>query len=524
MHAIWVKVRFGQKSRTFLLREAEITIGKAKECTLSIPLPWLQDKHLVIDNAAGAVRIRAAEEEAAARLMNRTLTGEWVLLPDRSLVAVPCPDGMELELQFVMANQRHDEVVAFEGKDGVDDGCRSQVVTASADDLGEAAVVEHITGPTGPAFDRERSQPQTGQGTRKSAPTSARETAHGNSAMTTPLSLPNAAEREEPPMLKSETSAGSAPSSEGRADAEGVSFPERDRIVVIGRRQSGKTIYLASIYGRLWKSLGSLSAKALSGEAHKELMSVNRMLREGLWPPSTLGTSWIALEIEYQGKKRLLVTIDFAGELFSKAFVEEQSQIHGVRELLDHIDRAAAVILLVDPSSIAGEDFDATVDDDFGMVQAVQRIRNWPGGDEVPVVLVLTKMDAHQHLVDRYGGARAFVRRYFPALIRTLRQVTIFQISAVQVDRATDGRLVPRQDSALINIENPLRYCLAKIDRAEQERICQKMEVEERARIEGFIREEAKLAKRQNLFWYAVIVGLLLAGGGLITLILVYRI
>src|SRR5690349_16992331 len=79
--------------------------------------------------------------------------------------------------------------------------------------------------------------------------------------------------------------------------------PERDCIVVLGRRQSGKTIFLATIYARLWKSLDGLTAKSLTGEVHKQLMSVHQMLKEGQWPPSTLGTSQISLEIEYHKKR-----------------------------------------------------------------------------------------------------------------------------------------------------------------------------------------------------------------------------
>jgi hypothetical protein len=232
---------------------------------------------------------------------------------------------------------------------------------------------------------------------------------------------------------------------------------ERDRIVVLGRRQSGKTIYLATIYARLWRSLKGMTAKALSGEVHKQLMGVHQMLREGQWPPSTLGTSQIDLELEHHGHKRLLVALDFAGELFGKAFLDEQSDWPGVKELVSHIDRAAAVILLVDPAVVAGMDQRAAMEDDFGLVQAVQRIRNWPGGDTVPIVLVLTKMDQHQQLLDHHGGGPEFIRKHFPALVRLLKQIPIMQVSAVQVETGPDGKPRPRADSTTINIDGPLQ-------------------------------------------------------------------
>src|SRR5205823_369243 len=178
--------------------------------------------------------------------------------------------------------------------------------------------------------------------------------------------------------------------------------------------QSGKTIYLASVYAQLWRSLNGLCAKALSGDVHKQLMSAHNSLRHGEWPAATLGTSRMEMELDYAGKKRLVVTLDYAGELFRKAFVDEQADFPGVKELVDHIDRAAAVVLLVDPSVVSGMDHDAAMDDDFGLVQAVQRIRNWPDGDRVPVVLVLTKMDQYQGLLDRFGSGKEFVRQHFP--------------------------------------------------------------------------------------------------------------
>ena len=109
------------------------------------------------------------------------------------------------------------------------------------------------------------------------------------------------------------------------------------------------------------------------------------------------------------------------------------------------------------------------MEDDFGLVQAVQRIRNWPGGDTVPIVLVLTKMDQHQQLLDHHGGGPEFIRKHFPALVRLLKQIPIMQVSAVQVETGPDGKPRPRADSTTINIDGPLQYCLREISTAEQE-------------------------------------------------------
>jgi GTPase SAR1 family protein len=300
--------------------------------------------------------------------------------------------------------------------------------------------------------------------------------------------------------------------------------PERDRIVVIGRRQSGKTIYLATLYAKLWKSLNGMTAKAVSGEVHRQLIGVHQTLQAGRWPAATLGTSQIEMDIEHAGRKRLMVTLDFAGELFRKAFVEEQADFPGVKELTEHIDRAASVLLLVDPSVVAGMDHEAAMDDDFGLVQAVQRIRNWPGGESVPIVLVLTKMDQYQHLLDQVGGSKGFVRKYFPALVRLMKHIPIFQVSAVQTDKGNDGTVIPRLDSQSVNIDTPLRFCLDLIDKTQENAEQQRLE-EQRIAYERQ-QEEAERARerRQNRILIVVLTAILIIGAAVVALIIIYKV
>jgi Double-GTPase 2 len=300
--------------------------------------------------------------------------------------------------------------------------------------------------------------------------------------------------------------------------------PKRDRIVVLGRRQSGKTIYLACIYARLWKAMKGMTATALSGQAHKHLMTTYEMLKKRQWPPSTLGTSHIDIEIEYHGKKRLLVMLDFAGELFTKAFVDEQTDWPGVRELVDHIDHAAAVLLLADPAVIAGMDREAALEDDFGLVQAIQRIRNWPGGENVPFVLVLTKSDQHQELLDRYEGALSFVRRHFPALVRTVKEIPIVQVSAVQADRGRDGKLRPKRDSVPMNLDLPLRYCLREMERNEERGQRERYEDEQRAMQARMAVQAQHQDRRQRLLTTVAAASISLVGLAVVILILAFRV
>src|SRR5690606_37378223 len=68
-------------------------------------------------------------------------------------------------------------------------------------------------------------------------------------------------------------------------------LPVRDRIVILGRTQSGKTVYLATLYDMLWRRTGGLCAKALTGRVHSELANVVHDLKNGRWPKSTMGSN-----------------------------------------------------------------------------------------------------------------------------------------------------------------------------------------------------------------------------------------
>jgi len=238
----------------------------------------------------------------------------------------------------------------------------------------------------------------------------------------------------------------------------------RDRIVILGRRASGKTVYLSVLYERFWKSLDGLTMKAVSGAVHSDLIRTVDGLRSARWPPATLETQHCDLEIEYNQRKHLLVALDYAGELFRRAFVEDVTDSPEAEELVRHLDSAAAVMLLIDPAVAVAKDVDATIDDDFGMTQAVTRIRNWPGGRDIPFALVLTKADQNRELIRRAGGLERFVARHFPALARTLGKVYIFQVSAVQVETNAAGEAVPKQGYVPSDIERPLLHCLGQID------------------------------------------------------------
>ena len=300
---------------------------------------------------------------------------------------------------------------------------------------------------------------------------------------------------------------------------ESESAPERDAILILGRRRAGKTVYLATLYASLWKSPSGLTMKSLSGPAHKMLMIVADQLKHGQWPDATLGTRQLEFEVEYRGAKYLLVAFDYSGEDFRRAFIDEDASSPEVKKLLNYVDRASAVILLMDPSVMVSGKHDEIVDDDFGMVQAVQRIRNWPGGREVPIVIALTKADRNKELLQAHGTAPEFVLRHYPALARTLVRVPIFPVCAVQEISDGNGRSLPKPESIPINIEKPLVYCFQEFQRREK-RVQDEAahSAAERAEQQDFRAEQEALARASRKLWIYIIGFIVLALCGYIVM------
>lgn len=53
----------------------------------------------------------------------------------------------------------------------------------------------------------------------------------------------------------------------------------RDRIVILGRRSSGKTVYLSTLYYKLWNSTSDYRIRAIKGANHLELIRIAENLK-----------------------------------------------------------------------------------------------------------------------------------------------------------------------------------------------------------------------------------------------------
>lgn len=261
----------------------------------------------------------------------------------------------------------------------------------------------------------------------------------------------------------------------------------RDRIVILGRRSSGKTVYLSVLYDKLWNSSKFIRIKALKGASHVEFVKTVEDLKSNIWPPATQGLSENILELTHNGQKRTIVALDYPGEVFTNAFVKD-TESNETRVLLDHIDHAQALIVLIDPEHIVEGDIHSKIDNNYGLLQAVNRIQNWPDGKDVPIVLALTKADKNYSLVRKDGGTKQFIVKHLSQLIRDIHGIKGCCVSAY-------GSLVSKinDNKHTVDIEEPLVYCLQKIEHLESK----KQERRKKEKFHHYISEMDEQDKRR---------------------------
>ena len=247
-----------------------------------------------------------------------------------------------------------------------------------------------------------------------------------------------------------------------------VNQTSRDRIVVVGRSQSGKTVYIVRLYHQLWNMLNErFYIKALSGSNHKWLMERHDEMLRGNWPKSTSGQMHIDCELEYKGNSKLLTMLDFSGETFSKAFVTGESIGEPVEVLKEHVDRAKGVIILIDPINVSSsQNSTLPIDDTYGMTRLVDRIRTWPNGKYVPIAIVFTKSDVRGEMIREFGGAENFANLRIPQLVNSANAagkyvdlVRVFECTAVHMQRGMPDLSAPPQ-----NVIEPVEWILETIE------------------------------------------------------------
>lgn len=296
--------------------------------------------------------------------------------------------------------------------------------------------------------------------------------------------------------------------------------PARDHILVLGRRGAGKSVFLARLYERLWNSKGDIHMAAVDGQAHVGLLSQIDQMGRRRWPEPTRSFSNQGFDFNYHGERIRLSAPDYSGELLHRAFMNGQRDDPEVRQLLDSIDRAAAVIVLVDPQVAIEGDVETRSEQDFGLVAAVRRIRESPDGDFVPVAITLTKCDLYRDDIESAGGPGKYMRKHYKNLCRAVfrkgSKGTVFACAAVRTRKDDAGKPVPDMARSPRGLVEPLEYCLESLHRHR--------ELAEELRQRGVLAAEASAAamrsreaeKRATRFSNAVLVGSLVLAAAVI--------
>ncbi|MCE9620168.1 MAG: GTPase domain-containing protein [Planctomycetes bacterium] len=294
----------------------------------------------------------------------------------------------------------------------------------------------------------------------------------------------------------SENAAATPPPIRGSAEE-----PVRDRIVVLGRTRAGKTIYLSRLYEQSWRGNGPLHMETSSGKTHLALLNaVAEMGEQRHWPAATEGSTYLDFEITWQYHTFTMVSLDYPGEVFRRAFVEQVEDAN-TAELIDHVQRAAGIVLLIDPKVLASGKIGESTDDDYGMVQALRFIRGLPGGTTVPICLVLTKIDVNADLIRHHGGLRGFATKYCNNLLRIVPTLTLFGICAVRSRRDALGKDIPDLTRPARGLENPIVFCLRRIV---AERARRRTESTRRARqefVQREIKQDLEAQQKDTHFW-----------------------
>lgn len=173
---------------------------------------------------------------------------------------------------------------------------------------------------------------------------------------------------------------------------------------------------------------------------------------------------------------------------------------------MDHIDHAQGLIVLIDPEHIASGDVDSKIDNNYGLLQAVNRIQNWPDGDKVPIVMVLTKADKNNIIIKNQGGTRNFIVNHLSTLLRDIHGVKACSISAYHA--LTDKA---QKNSRFTDIEEPLLYCVKKIQEYKETVLEQKQKQRFHKYITEIDEESRKKKTRMNILITVVFAAVFLS-------------
>lgn len=235
---------------------------------------------------------------------------------------------------------------------------------------------------------------------------------------------------------------------------------KRDGIVILGRSNAGKTLYITALYVR-FKGVPKnpeRDAQIIPYDQATEDYCRNKLetLSKGAWPTANEDSQPLEFSVNYEGGHVRLTTMDPKGEAFEKAFNPVHEHDADVKRLVEHIDHAAGLMLLSDPQAVTK----GRSNDDWLFWKAVCHLC---GDDatvpvDMPVALVLTKNDINAELIASAGGIDAFCAKRYPRLSSRVPELAKFAVS-VCGQTTKNGKVVPVAQTTQ-GISDPFNYVL----------------------------------------------------------------
>jgi hypothetical protein len=303
---------------------------------------------------------------------------------------------------------------------------------------------------------------------------------------------------------------------------------QRNKIVVIGRIESGKTVFLTRLYVDCWNAKSGLRMACTSGQDHLRYMEQYDVMEKGKWPAATVGSTYFTIDLTRNDVTIPMVVLDYSGETFKKAFTEEVDD-EQTRELKEHVDRACSVLITVDPGfAMHGGTLDK-VDDDYGIANAINYVRQSPNGSEIPIAIVMTKCDVHAKKImdiidkdkikdkgqERY---RKFLKKYFNSWFYGLgleRTYRIFPIAAVRTRTDARGSQIPDLSKPAHKLMDPIIWCFDIVQKEREHEQIVHLKKEQDVKFSHFQKIEreqlASYRRKLLIFWIVAILFMIAA-------------
>lgn len=264
----------------------------------------------------------------------------------------------------------------------------------------------------------------------------------------------------------------------------------KPQIAIVGTEGSGKTI-LASVLAKRMSNTDEVFLHPRDWETAEYVEKVWNALNNGEWWKSTEAGRAFELQWTLHIKQQTfpLKLIDSAGqdlrELFSKNTYKQDNLTGIQRELLDYIQTASVVIIVVNLLHFRGEpDGLKRKQNEFVLKEVVDMFAD--DGKHQDIALVFTAWDLyHAGITKNYGNFTNYLQKELPQLYNAMRlghqsgdSITWFPVAAVRETEVKNNIRVPKPDFRSIGLDTLSNWLLNAVQ-GEHNRIQAKVQMEE---------------------------------------------